>query len=47
MWRWRRMAISWPHHMRNEEVGLLHITKDRNIPHTIKKRKVIWIGHCL
>jgi hypothetical protein len=35
------------YHVRNEEVGLLHTAKERNILHTIKKRKAIWIGHCL
>jgi hypothetical protein len=33
--------------VRNEEVGLLHTAKDRNILHTIKKWKGIRIGHCL
>ena len=36
--------ISWPHHVRNEAVGLQHMAKDRN---TIKKRKANCIGHCL
>jgi hypothetical protein len=43
MWCWRRMEkISWT----NREV--LHRVKDeRNILHTIKRRKANWIGHIL
>jgi hypothetical protein len=38
--------ISWTDRVRNEEV--LHRVKDeRNIVHTIKRRKVNWIGHIL
>jgi hypothetical protein len=44
MWCWRRMEISWTDRVRNEEV--LHRVKDeRNIVHTIKRRKANWIGH--
>jgi hypothetical protein len=47
MWCWRRMEkISWANRVRNEEV--LHRVKDeRNIVHTIKRRKANWIGHIL
>jgi hypothetical protein len=46
MWCWRRMEISWTDRVRNEEV--LHIVKEeRNILHTIKRRKANWIGHIL
>jgi hypothetical protein len=38
--------ISWTDRVRNEEV--LHTVKEeRNILHTIKRRKVNWIGHIL
>jgi hypothetical protein len=45
MWCWRRMEkFSWTDHVRNEEV--LHRFKgERNILHTIKKRKANCIGH--
>jgi hypothetical protein len=40
------MEISWTDHVRNEEV--LHKGKEeRNILHTIKRRKANWIGHVL
>jgi hypothetical protein len=44
---WRRMEkISWADHVRNEEV--LHRDKEeRNILHTVKRRKGNWIGHIL
>jgi hypothetical protein len=47
MWCWRRIEkISWTDRVRNEEV--LHRVKDeRNILHTIKRRKATWIGHIL
>jgi hypothetical protein len=47
MWRCRRMEkISWTDRVRNEEV--LHRVKvERNILHTIKRRKANWIGHNL
>jgi len=39
MWCWIRMAkISWTHHVRSEEV-LQGVVEDRNILHTIKKKK--------
>jgi len=47
MWCWRRMEkISWPDHVRNEEV-LLGVNEQRNILHEISKRKANWIGHIL
>jgi hypothetical protein len=47
LWCWRRMEkISWTDRVRNEEV--LHIVKEeRNILHTIKRRKANLIGHIL
>jgi hypothetical protein len=47
MWCRRRMEkISWTDGVRSEEV--LHRVKDeRNILHTIKRRKANWIGHIL
>jgi hypothetical protein len=47
MWCWRRMEkISWIDRVRNEEV--LHRVKvERNIVHTIKRRKANWIDHIL
>jgi len=38
--------ISWPDHVRNEEV-LLRVKEKRNILHEIRKRKTNWIGHIL
>ena len=47
MWCWRRMAkISWTDHVRSEEV-LQRVKVERNILHTIKRRKANWIGHIL
>jgi hypothetical protein len=38
--------VSWTDRVRNEEV--LHRAKEeRNIVHTIKRRKAKWIGHIL
>jgi hypothetical protein len=47
IWCWRRIEkISCADRVRNEEV--LHIVKEeRNIVHTIKRRKANWIGHIL
>jgi hypothetical protein len=44
---WRRMEkIGWTDRVRNEDV--LHIVKEeRNIIHTVKGKKVDWIGHIL
>ena len=38
--------ISWPDLVRNQEV-LHRVKKDRNILHTLKRRKANWIGHIL
>jgi hypothetical protein len=38
--------ISWTDRVRNEEV-LHRVKEDRNILHTMKRRKVNWIGHIL
>ena len=47
MWCWRRMEkISWPDHVRNEEVSL-KVKEKRNILHEISKRKANWISHIL
>jgi hypothetical protein len=46
MWFWRRIEISWTDRVRNEEV-LHRVKEERNILHTIKRRKVNWIGHIL
>jgi hypothetical protein len=47
MWRWRRMEkLSWTDRVRNEEV-LQRVKEERNIVHTIKRRKANWIGHIL
>jgi hypothetical protein len=47
MWCWIRMEkISWTDRVRNEEV-LRRVKEERNIVHTIKRRKANWIGHIL
>jgi hypothetical protein len=47
MWCLRRMEkISWTDRVRNEEV-LHRVKEQRNIVHTIKRRKANWIGHIL
>ena len=47
MWCWRRMEkISWTDRVRNEEV-LHRVKEERNIVHTVKRRKANWIGHIL
>ena len=38
--------ISWTDRVRNEEV-LRRVKEERNITHTIKRRKANWIGHIL
>jgi hypothetical protein len=46
MWYWRRMEkISWTDRVRNEV--LQRVKEERNIPHTIKRRKANWIGQIL
>jgi hypothetical protein len=43
----RRMEkLSWTDRVRNEEV-LHRVKEERNIVHTVKKRKANWIGHIL
>jgi hypothetical protein len=45
MWCWRRLEkIIWTDRARNEEV-LHSVKEDRNILHTINRRKANWIGH--
>jgi hypothetical protein len=47
MWCWRRIdKISWTDRVKNEEV-LHRVKEERNILHTIKRRKANWIGHIL
>jgi hypothetical protein len=47
MWCWRRMEKnSCTDRVRNEEV-LQRVKEERNILHTIKRRKANWIGHIL
>jgi hypothetical protein len=47
MWCWRRMEkISWTDRVRNEEV-LHRVKEERNILHTIKRRKANWNCHIL
>jgi hypothetical protein len=46
MWCWRRMEISWTDRVRNEE-ALHRVKEERNVLHTIKRRKANWIGHIL
>ena len=45
-WCRRRMEISWTDRVRNEEV-LHRVKEERNILHTIKRKKANWIGHIL
>jgi hypothetical protein len=46
MWCWRRMEkISWTDRVRN--VVLHRVNEERNIVHTINRRKANWIGHIL
>jgi hypothetical protein len=47
MWRWRMtQKITLTDLMRNK--NLLHrVKEERNILHTIKRRKAYWIGHIL
>jgi hypothetical protein len=47
MWYWRRMGkISWIDRVRNGEV-LYRVKEERNILHSIERRKDNWIGHIL
>jgi hypothetical protein len=44
MWCWRRKeTISWIDRVRNKV--LYKVKEERNISHTIKRRKTNWIGH--
>ena len=38
--------ISWSDHVRNDEV-LQRVKEERNIIHTINRRKSNWLGHIL
>jgi hypothetical protein len=47
VWCWRRMEnISWTDRVRNEEV-LRRVKEERNILHTIRRRKANRFGHIL
>jgi hypothetical protein len=47
MWWWRKKEkIGWTVHLKNEEV-LHRVKEERNILHTIKRRRANWIGHIL
>jgi hypothetical protein len=47
VWCWRRMeTISWTDHVKNADI-LCRAKEERNILHTIKRRKANWIGHNL
>jgi hypothetical protein len=41
-----KMEINWADRVRNEE-GLQRVKEERNILHTIQRRKANWIGHIL
>jgi hypothetical protein len=46
MWCWRRKEkIGWTDHVRNEV--LRRVEEESNILHSIKRKKVNWIGHIL
>jgi len=46
MWCWRKMGkISWTQYVKNEV--LRRVNGERNILHTIKRRKTNWTGHIL
>jgi hypothetical protein len=47
MWCWRRMEkMSWTDSINNEAV-LHRVKEERNILHTVRRRKANWIGHIL
>jgi hypothetical protein len=47
MWGWKRLEkISWTDRVRNEE-ALHRVKEERNILHTVKRRKANWIGYIL
>jgi hypothetical protein len=46
MWNWRRLAkVSWTDHIKNEV--LRKVKEERNVLHTIKRKKANWVGHIL
>jgi hypothetical protein len=46
MWCWARTEISWFSRVKNEEV-LQKVKEERNILHTVTRKKAKWIGHIL
>jgi hypothetical protein len=46
MWCWRRMVVSWNDRVKNDGI-LQRLKAERNILHTIRRRKANWIGHIL
>jgi hypothetical protein len=46
MWCWRMEKVGWTERVRGEEV-LQRVREDRNVLHTVKRRKANWIGHIL
>jgi len=46
MWCWRKMDISWTDHVKND-LDLQTVKNERNILHTIRRRKAYWMGHIL
>jgi len=47
VWRWRRMEeISWTDRVKSEEV-LHRVKEERNLIHTVKRRKATRTGHIL
>jgi hypothetical protein len=46
MWCCRRIELNWTVRVKNYKV-LHRANEERNIQHTIKRRKAKWIGHIL
>ena len=46
MWCWRIEKITWTECVTNEEV-LHRVKEEKNIAHTVNRRKLKWIGHIL
>jgi hypothetical protein len=47
VWHWRRMnKIRWTDRVKKEEL-LRRIKEERNVIHTLKRRRVNWIDHIL
>ena len=46
VWCWRKTEISWTDRVKNKE-ALKRVKEERNIFHTIKRKKTNWIGHIL